>query len=242
MRVPGLVHGYSPAGYGNMSFKWASGSHDDVIRNRERFLGDLGVSIDECCLIVTNEIPLVRIITKQDRGANMRHASEDATGDAAITGEKNIFLAMLTADCLPVLVVDPLGRAVGLVHQSWRMTDAGLMSSTIQTMQSTFGVLPQELWIGIGPGIHKSSHRVENPQQLDQPEWQPYLEHQEDGSTAVDLVQFTIDQLVGAGVTMNRIVASPVDTGTSKAFFSHYRSKQSDEPEARFASVVGWRI
>lgn len=240
-RVPGLIHGFSPASYGNMSFKWARGPQSSVVRNRERFLGDLGLSIDDCCLIVTNEVPRVRIITAKNRGTNMRDASEDAVGDAAITGEKNIFLVMLTADCLPVLIADHLGRAVGIVHQSWRMTDEGLITRTIQTLESVFGVLPHELWVGIGPGIHKSSYRVKNPQQLHQPEWQPYLERQDDGTTSVDLVQFTIDQLVGSGVAIGRIVVSPVDTGAAKEFFSHHRSKQTDEPEARFASVVGWR-
>lgn len=240
--LPHVVHGFSTSQYSNMSLKWAPGNADGVIQNRKRFLGDLRVRIDDCCLIIVDDIPEVRIITTADRGANMRHQSPAALGDAAITREKNLFLVMLTADCLPVLIVHIGGGAVGIVHQSWRMTDAGLITKAVAQFQTSFDIPPNELIVGIGPGIHQASYRVVKPTQASNPAWRPYLKANTDGTTSVDLVQFTIDQLTESGVQRNKITVSPIDTGSSNEFFSHYQSKRTEKPEARFASVVGLRF
>jgi copper oxidase (laccase) domain-containing protein len=242
LNYAGLIHGFSVRGHNNMSFLRELGDARNVVQNREAFLTQLRVRLDDCYLMVVNDTADVQVVTTRDRGRNMRQPSKTTEGDAAITRENNLFLVMVTADCLPIMFYHPESLAVGMMHGSWKMIGEQLISRVVKRFEQEFGIPATELLIGIGPGIHKESYRIKNPKQTDSPAWQPYLETQPDGTTSIDLVQYTADQLTTAGIPQHQITISPIDTAAHAGFFSHHRSKYvTNEPEARFASVIGVR-
>jgi polyphenol oxidase len=83
-----------------------------------------------------------------------------AEADAIATRVENIALAVKTADCLPVLIVDPVKNAVAAVHSGWRGTLSGILLCTIREMQRAFGSDPARLLTAIGPGIRACCYEV----------------------------------------------------------------------------------
>ena len=106
-------------------------------------------------------------------------------------------------------------------------------------MQKEFHTDPADLIVGIGPSIHKESYIFPSPTiQENNPNWQPYLTHLPDNQTSIDLTDYNRDQLINAGVPKSNIEISLVDTNKDPNFFSHYRSKRTNEPEGRFMTVI----
>jgi YfiH family protein len=74
-------------------------------------------------------------------------------GDALISDDPSVALAVRAADCAPILLVDTVTGAAGAVHAGWRGTAAGLVSHTIRAMADTFATRPRDLVVAIGPAI-----------------------------------------------------------------------------------------
>ena len=82
------------------------------------------------------------------------------TGDGLITRTPGIVLGILTADCLPVVLVDPKRRAVGIFHAGWRGTVKRIVEKGVGEMRRNFGSHSRELKAGIGPGIRACCYEV----------------------------------------------------------------------------------
>jgi polyphenol oxidase len=81
-------------------------------------------------------------------------------GDGLITNTPGILLAVLTADCLPVIVVDPEKRAVGVFHAGWQGTVKRIVEKGVGEMRKHFGSDPAQLRAIIGPGIRNCCYQV----------------------------------------------------------------------------------
>jgi YfiH family protein len=81
-------------------------------------------------------------------------------GDALITNRPGIALSIRTADCLPILIADPVQRAIAAIHAGWRGTVQGIAPKTVQAMQEQFGSRPEDLVVVVGPGIGKCCFEV----------------------------------------------------------------------------------
>lgn len=75
--------------------------------------------------------------------------------DALITDEPGVVLTVFTADCTPVLLYDPVRRAVGGVHAGWRGTVQDIAGKTVRAMESAFGCRPEDIRAAIGPCISR---------------------------------------------------------------------------------------
>jgi YfiH family protein len=73
--------------------------------------------------------------------------------DGLIADTPGILLGVLTADCVPVLVVDPTRRAVGGFHAGWRGTVARIVELGVARMNAVYGSRPEDLQAAIGPAI-----------------------------------------------------------------------------------------
>lgn len=86
---------------------------------------------------------------------------EDLEGyDALITSLKGCAIGVRTADCIPILIYDPVREAVAAVHSGWKGTVRKISQCTIEAMGSTFGTNPADLKAVIGPGISRRSFQV----------------------------------------------------------------------------------
>ncbi len=74
-------------------------------------------------------------------------------GDALITDEPGLLLAIRTADCVPILLVDPVRRVVAAIHAGWRGTMAGVLAQTVGQMETDYETNPKDVVAAIGPAI-----------------------------------------------------------------------------------------
>jgi polyphenol oxidase len=81
-------------------------------------------------------------------------------GDASITNHPNLLLAIQTADCVPILLVDPKKRAIAAIHAGWRGTLARIAAKTIGKMQMHFATNPRDVLAAIGPSIGPCCYEV----------------------------------------------------------------------------------
>lgn len=82
------------------------------------------------------------------------------TGDGLVTATPGILIAVQTADCLPVLLVDAKRRAVGAFHAGWRGTVARIAEKGVGVMRREFGSDPAHIHAAIGPGIGSCCYEV----------------------------------------------------------------------------------
>ena len=223
---------------GNMAFRF--GSADEVLFSRRHFLSPYGIELKNLAVMQVEYGE--RIVMADEHLCGTGAFKEPGVlAEALMTKEKNLFLFLPTADCLPVAYCDPVQEVIALAHLGWKPTMKRVAPKVIQRLSKDCGTKPEDILVSIGPGIHKESYRFVNPMQKDLPEWKPFLHDLPGGDTEVDLVGFNVAELVRAGVLESNIEVSPFDTAKSPDFFSHYRSVRTGEPEGRFATVLGMR-
>ncbi len=160
-RTPWLVHGFSTrlAGftslYGGKSLNLGF-THDDnretVERNRAAFLKAIGAK--NWPLVTARQIhsDLVRRVDAPP--------AHPLTGDALVTDVPGLVLAVKTADCLPVLLVDSKKRAVAAIHAGWRGMLKRIVEKTVGVLRREYGSDPAQLQAAIGPGISACCYAV----------------------------------------------------------------------------------
>jgi polyphenol oxidase len=80
--------------------------------------------------------------------------------DALVTDEPGVLLMMKFADCVPVVLWDPVRRAVALAHAGWRGSVTGTPAATVAFMEERFGCDPSDILAGIGPSIGPCCYQV----------------------------------------------------------------------------------
>lgn len=151
-------------------------------------------------------------------------------GDALVEITPGSAVAIRTADCLPILLVDTRHRAVAAVHAGWRGTVAQIVSHAIAEMHQHFGTVAADLHAAIGPGIGKCCYEV-GPEVAAQ--------FGEQGRAHIDLAEANRTQMAAAGVTPDRIYESNLCTMCRPDEFHSYRRDR--DAAGRMHSFAGIR-
>lgn len=127
----------------------------EVIRqNRALLAAAMGVA--EQRLYLPSQVHSTRIV----RVENSTQKETLLETDALISNEKGLCIAVMSADCVPILLYDAKNKAVGAVHAGWRGTVAKILERTLQAMQLNFGTRGEDLLAGIGPSVSQESYEV----------------------------------------------------------------------------------
>ncbi len=145
--------------------------------------------------------------------------------DALICNEKGICIAVMSADCVPILLYDKRNHAVGAVHAGWRGTVAKILEKTLYAMQAAFGTKGEDLLAGIGPSVSQESYEVgeEVVGQVQQAFGRDsgLLISQPNGKAKLDLWKANTGQLLEFGVRPSHIeVADRCTVKQNQHFFS----------------------
>jgi polyphenol oxidase len=103
----------------------------------------------------------IEIAESKDAGRGA-YSIEDAIPDtdAMITTSKSISIGILTADCVPVMIFDPVKSAIGIAHAGWKGTILMLPAKTILKMKESFGTDPSDCMVALGPSIGLCCYEV----------------------------------------------------------------------------------
>mgnify|MGYP002783822719 CR=1 FL=1 len=147
-------------------------------------------------------------------------------GDALITMQPNLMLAIRTADCAPVLLADPVKKIVAAVHAGWRGAVKGILETTVQKMVE-LGAGLSDLCVAIGPCIWQSSYEI-GPDFIESMKSYPgafaadfFIKSEQANHFYFDLPGYVQHRLLQAGV--KAIDPSPFDTYANPDRFFSYR-------------------
>jgi len=98
-----------------------------------------------------------------DRLVGDEKSWQQTESDAIITNQPGVALAVLTADCAPMVLYDPAQRVAGIAHAGWRGACLRVAAAAVEAMEKRFGSRPEELLAGIGPGIGPCCYPVDRP-------------------------------------------------------------------------------
>lgn len=104
----------------------------------------------------------IRIVTKEMGGEGIVKPEIAGKYDGAITNEKHMMLCTLQADCTPVFILDPVNKAIGMVHSGWRGTVAKISINAINLMKENYGTKIEDVLIYFGPAICKNCYEVDD--------------------------------------------------------------------------------
>jgi polyphenol oxidase len=177
-KFPWLVHGFSTRaggfsrayGKGDLNLSFTKDDSRAVVeRNRAAFLraldADAATSKTSADSTSKSEIvpfPLITLRQIHSDRIHFVHANpkEPLTGDGLITATPGLLLSIQTADCLPIILVDPKRHAVGVFHAGWRGTVQRIVEKGVGEMFRQFGTRPRDLMAAIGPGIGGCCYEV----------------------------------------------------------------------------------
>jgi hypothetical protein len=257
-KIPWLIHGFSTrqGGYSrpyggnalNLGFTKAD-SRAAVERNRAAFLAQLGAGGRHPWPLVT-----LRQIHSDIIHPIAAVPNEPPVGDGLITNTPGLLLAIQTADCLPVIVVDRRKRAIGVFHAGWRGTVKRIVEKGVGEMHRYFGSRPGDLEAAIGPGVHNCCytvgeevrenfesqfayasalfHEVKESDPVREKYPMLFLTARAPGHSNLpikiflDLVEANRRQLLDAGVPRKNIDASPLCTSCNVDLLFSYRAEK----------------
>lgn len=125
---------------------------ENVAENYARICTAIGVEPGSLVFARQTHSDLVQAVTRENCGEGLVTA-EYPVRDGLITNTPGVSLVVFTADCAPVLLFDPVRRAIGAVHSGWRGTAQDITGKAVAAMQEQFGCDPQDLLCAVGPAI-----------------------------------------------------------------------------------------
>ena len=126
----------------------------------EELAGELGIATSGIVRTKQTHTSCVKLVGAANGGEGVCRDYGPTGYDGMITNTPGLLLCTLEADCVPVYLLDPVARAVGMVHSGWRGTVGKIAVQGIRLMQESFGSQAQDIHVGIGPHICASCYEV----------------------------------------------------------------------------------
>lgn len=177
--------------------------------------------------------PSVRVVTvRQVHGMEVlaidrRTVAASGSYDAIVTNQPGVLVAVETADCVPILLLDPSRGVYAAVHAGWRGTLGGIVTKTVRVMQDRFGSHLRSIRAAIGPSIGVCCYEVNGtvltPLKRGFPYWADVVENVKGTKAHLDLRGFNRRQLEEAGISPDRIETVNLCTACHRDLFYSYR-------------------
>jgi hypothetical protein len=152
---------------------------------------------------------------------------QDAGHDAVITNQRKVLVTIRTADCVPILFLDPVRNVVAAAHAGWRGTVGGIAAKVVHTMRERFHCEVSSIRAAIGPSIGRCCYEVDDPVltllKQAMPYWSEMIHPQNTGRALLDLRRLNQRQLEEAGLQASRIESVNLCTFCHPALFHSYR-------------------
>jgi polyphenol oxidase len=217
------------------------GSQDQrsaVSVNRARVAEALAVPADR--LLSLHQVHSAEVAVAENGGWS-GGPDERPRADAAVTAEPGLALSVLTADCAPVLLLDPEARVIGAVHAGWRGALDGVLEATVAAMRR-LGAETRRLRAAVGPTISQRAYEV-GPEFLDRflgqdPANCRFFAPGEDDRLRFDLPAFVLARLEAAGVGEAAWLGACTYSDPAR-FYSYRRKTKTGEADyGRLISAI----
>jgi polyphenol oxidase len=238
LKSPGIAHGFFGREGGvstdiYTSLNCGPGSKDEadaVAENRRRVSAALA---PDARLLSLSQIHSATVVTLPAWGGQDR-----PEGDAMVTAIPGLALGILTADCAPVLLADPMAKVIGAAHSGWKgalgQDGRGVLEATLDAMEK-LGALRDRITAVIGPCISQANYEVgwdfrDSFLQLGLKNRRFFVPSEKEGHYRFDLPGYVAHRLTAAGagtVEMSGVCTYPAENG----YFSFRRTTHAGEPD-----------
>lgn len=220
------LRGHSKPPYDHFNLGLRNGDEETAVRaNRERLMRDFGLPSAPRWLQQVHGDRSLRITEEIFAG--------EQQADAAFTTQQGIVLAILTADCLPILLCADDGSEIAAIHAGWRGLSAGIIESTVARLRTP----RTNMLAWIGPAIAAASYEVSEEVRRafvsTGTEAECAFSATRPGHWQCDLIELARQRLRRAGV--EKIHGGNIDTFTDARFYSYRRDGARS---GRFASLI----
>ncbi len=232
----GVAHGFSTRCGGVSEGQFASlnlwHNHGDqperVLENYRRFCAAVGAELQR--MVFTKQVHRddIRRVTLEDAGKGL-FRPRNWEVDGLVTNEVGLPLVVFSADCIPVLLYDPVARCIGACHAGWRGTALGIAGKLVRTLCAEYGARPEHIRAAIGPGISACCFETH----ADVPEAmlaalgtqaEPAIKSLENGKFLVDCKEINRTWLLNEGLDPEQIEVSDQCTCCQpRKFWTHRR-------------------
>jgi YfiH family protein len=211
--------GASEGAFAGLNFSVREGDGEDAVRrNWGRLSEAFGIPADR--FVTLRQVHGTRLVSLEDRTEAVPE------GDGLVAARRGFAVGIKTADCVPILIADPVAGAVCAVHAGWRGTAMGIAEKAVEAMRRHFASEPSRLIAAIGPAIGPCCYEV------DEPVFRSMEGRREKGAVfeplpgrdrwRLDLAKANEIQLAGSGLGDGRIHAANLCTSCNRGlFFSH---------------------
>lgn len=238
-RINGFAHCVTAA-YGNLSLRCGPGV-DQAVARRQALCRDLALPFANLTLPQQVHGADVLRVQAGDLGRGSRnHYHAVPFVDGLLCDLPGVPLMVLSADCPLLLVVDPVRRAFGVAHASWRGTLAGIGARLVERMVAEFGSDPHQIVAGISPSARPCCYEVGwevlRIARTRMPQADAVFERR-GGKLFFDMPAALRRQLIGAGIPETSVETAPSCTICDRRWFSWRRQGRA---AGRFALVAGF--
>ena len=248
----GFVNGFSTRGGGVSEMPDASlnlaGFNEDaaenILENRRRFLKLFPGRwvLAGCWQVHGADVRVVNTVEEAKPAENTR--GETVYCDVIVSNADGVLAGVKTADCVPILIGDPLTRSFAAVHAGWRGTLATVVMLGVKRLKEEYGAKPENLRVAIGASAGPCCYEV-GTEVIDAftnrfGSGADLFTTTRPGHALVDLLKANRDQLESAGVLPERIHIAPICTMCrTDLFFSYRKEKNLHGKVGRLMGVVG---
>lgn len=213
-----------------------------VTANRRTVYENLGVLAGD--VVTCHQVHSITVASVGDsargRGESIA-ANMIPSTDALVTDRHDLYLFLRFADCVPILLCDPVRGVVGLAHAGWKGTVGDIAGATVQTMVQAFGCNPADVLAAIAPSIGPCHYLVQedvaSKARTSLPFWRDVLAPGE-GGIAFDLPEANRRNLLARGLAADKIVKADVCTACRTDDFYSHRAEHG--ATGRFGVLIGW--
>ena len=237
----GIVHhgfstrlgGVSEGIYESMNLSFSRGDREEAVwANYRRIAGAVGFDLESVVTSDQTHTANVRVVTEEDKGRGLIRPREYQDVDGMVTNVPGITLVTFYADCVPLYLVDPVQRAIGLVHSGWRGTVGKIGLEAVRVMEREYGTDPKNLTAAIGPSICQDCYEVsedvieEFQDAFPEEQWENLFYRKPDGKYQLNLWEANRLIFLEAGLGPEKIALPGLCTCCNpRLLFSHRASK-----------------
>lgn len=215
--------GVSEGPYASLNLRFGMGDLPErVEENHRRLAGAVGAALD--ALHTVKQVHGDRVVEAEAGEGTGALRPQEGEADALWTQRPGHWVGVGTADCVPILLVDPEGRRVAAVHSGWRGTELRIVARAVETLVAR-GSRPERLLAAVGPCIQRCCYVVsEDLGERFTSGFGAETVVRERGEVRLDLARAVRDTLLGAGLKQAHVdVMSHCTACDTDRFFSHRR-------------------
>ena len=224
--------GVSLPPYDSLNLSDKNGDHKEFVsRNKNLIVKTFG--FDSRGLVLLDQMQQDQILLLKQPVHSLPSPLEY---DALITNSPNTIPGILTADCLPIFVVDQKKRVIAAIHAGRQGTALHITAKVLKKMEEEFGCSSKSLLIALGPSIGSFCYEID--EKVFRSEWEPFSTLRGVGKWGVDLAQINIGQMKREGIKEDQIFWINLCTHCHSDLFFSYRKEGQTGRQLSFIGIL----